>query len=125
MRAFSMVFKGLIRSSLVVLAAMATAGSALACSCGSDLPGGVPQMSFNAASIIFRGRMHGTEYVPPTYCDKHLTGYDDCRPHLVGVLSVEYVLKGSSAALIRVSSPGSRSSSRDGESCSRTRQSCL
>jgi uncharacterized protein YjbI with pentapeptide repeats len=90
-----------LRLCLVVAIAIVTAGSALACSCGSDLPGGLPQASFNAASVIFRGTMHGTEHVQPTNCDKHSGGYD-CRPYLAGVFSVEHVLKGSPVTLIKV-----------------------
>jgi uncharacterized protein YjbI with pentapeptide repeats len=88
-------------AAAVGLATMVTAGSALACSCGSDLPGGLPQASFNAAGIVFRGTMHGTEYVQPTHCDEHSAGYD-CRPYLAGVFSVEQVLKGSPATLIKI-----------------------
>lgn len=96
--------RSLLSAALAVVS-MAAAGSAWACSCGSNLPGGLPQASFNAASIVFRGTMHGIEYVLPTDCDKH--SHENCQPRLVGVLSVEQVLKGSPATLIRIRSPDS------------------
>jgi hypothetical protein len=92
-----------LRFLAVILVLMVSTTAAWACSCGSNLPGGIPQAAFNAASIVFRGTMHGTEYVLPTYCDKH--SYEKCEPRLVGVLSVEQVLKGSPATLIRIRSP--------------------
>jgi uncharacterized protein YjbI with pentapeptide repeats len=97
------VFQWFRRLLVVVLAAIASATSAWACSCASNLPGGIPQWSFNAASIVFRGTMHGTEYVLPTHCDMH--SHERCRPRLVGVFSIEHALKGSPATLIRIRSP--------------------
>jgi hypothetical protein len=76
------------------LALIATVSSAWACSC---LPDGIPQRSFKAASIIFRGTLVGTEYRVPSYCDLH--SYGDCRPYLAGNFSVDDALKGTPARL--------------------------
>ena len=94
------IFQWFRRFLVVVLATMATAGSAWACSCISTAEGGIPQSSFKYASIIARATMVGTEYVNPAYCDKH--GGTDCRPRPAGVFLIHEILKGSPKRLMRI-----------------------
>jgi len=87
---------------LLIVAAMSTAAtaSAWACSCGSSLPGGIPQASFNSANLIARAKMIGIDRVPAPPYDKHrVMGR---APQKAGIFVVEETLKGTSRSLIRI-----------------------
>lgn len=94
------MLRWLQRLLIVALASMAAATSAWACSCGSSLPGGIPQASFIGASLVARVTMIGLGSVPAPYCDKHR--FIDCGLRKAGIFRVEETLKGSAKPLIRI-----------------------
>jgi hypothetical protein len=93
------MLRWLQRLLILALASMAAATSAWACSCGSSLPGGIPQGSFIGASLVARVTMIGFDYVSAP-CDKHRRL--DCSSRWAGIFWVGDTLKGSSNSMIRI-----------------------
>ena len=94
------VLPWLRRLLILALASMTVTGSAWACSCGSSLPGGIPQASFIGASLIARTTMLGFDLMPAPYCHKHRLG--NCSPKKAGIFRVGETLKGSPKSIIRI-----------------------